>query len=313
MNRRVKLPGGPRQLANQIVGAQTLPVAIDEVMDLLAPAVKQYPQIFSQSDLTEGLIKSPISAVVPTDEHVTAICKSYISSATRMLGSLTAHGFTPGTSTALEVGCGRGYMTHALAALGVSEAIGLDIEPKTYSSIAEEPLVQAALTGRRRNTRNRALVHSVSVLEHIPEPREAFEEMHRVLKIGAFAYHGVDPWFSPVGGHSLCTLDFPWGHVRWSPQEFADYIRRHRPHEREVTLDFYYNGFQNPRLTVGEMESIVIERGFEILEWRDSKPAYQDHYAFLDQHVLSECRRNHPQVTVRDLMTSGYSMVLRKR
>ena len=331
LNRRVRLPSELRQLANQVVGAQTLPVAIDEVLGLLVPAAGQYPQMVRRSDVTEGVIKAPILAVIPTDQHVTAVCKSYISSASRILSSLTSHGFTPGTSTALEIGCGRGYMTHALSALGVSEAIGLDVKPKTYYSIAEEPLVQTALAHHRGGTRNKAwvgrgdalalpfpdesldLVHSVSVLEHIPDPMEAFKEMYRVLKTGAFAYHGVDPWFSPVGGHSLCTLDFPWGHVRLSSEEFVDYVRQHRPYECEATLDFYDNGFQKPRLTVSEMEAIVIESGFEIQEWPDSKPAYQDHYTFLDQHLLKECRRNYPLVTVRDLMTSGYSMVLRKR
>ena len=111
----------------------------------------------------------------------------------------------------------------------------------------------------------------------------------------------------------MCTLDFPWGHVRLSAVEFDDYLRTHRPHERENALDFYTNQFQTPRLTIGRMESFIIESGFEIKNWRESRSTYQDHYAFCNEGLLAECKEHFPDVTVRDLLTNGYSTVLRKR
>ena len=111
----------------------------------------------------------------------------------------------------------------------------------------------------------------------------------------------------------MCSLDFPWGHVRLTPAEFEEYVCRYRPHESLHALDFYHSSSQVPRLRMGEMASFTIRHRFEILEWRRSKARYQDHYSTLDEQVLDECLAQHPAVTVDDLMTTSYTMVLRKR
>jgi ubiquinone/menaquinone biosynthesis C-methylase UbiE len=73
------------------------------------------------------------------------------------------------------------------------------------------------------------LVVSQTVLEHVHDIGAAFREIARVLVPGGLAYHEVEPWFAPRGGHSLCTLDFPWGHVRTTEAEFARYVETFRP------------------------------------------------------------------------------------
>jgi SAM-dependent methyltransferase len=63
---------------------------------------------------------------------------------------------------------------------------------------------------------------SWEVLEHITSPNYAFKEMSRILKPGGFAFHQYNPFFSVDGGHSLCTLDFSWGHARLTDECFKD-------------------------------------------------------------------------------------------
>jgi SAM-dependent methyltransferase len=157
------------------------------------------------------------------------------------------------------------------------------------------------------------LVHSTSVLEHIRELEPALSEMYRVLKPGGFAYHHVGPWFGPGGGHTMCNLDFPWGQARLSSEEFRDYVSEYRPLELNKAMDFYDNYFQVPRLTIAEIQALVLKHGFEIKSWDENSSKYRAHYEFLDMQIVDECRRHFPNVTVRDLMTSGYNMLLQKR
>ena len=81
----------------------------------------------------------------------------------------------------LEVGCGQGHLTKALAARGV-DIVGIDANPQA-EEVASSPLV--------RHMRAEALdfddasfdfVVSVHAIEHIPELYAALAEMSRVLR-----------------------------------------------------------------------------------------------------------------------------------
>lgn len=83
----------------------------------------------------------------------------------------------------LEVGCGQGHLTRALASRGVN-VIGIDANPQA---------LEVGGTGRVRYMRAEALdfdddefdyVVSVHAIEHIPQLETALSEMARVLKPG---------------------------------------------------------------------------------------------------------------------------------
>jgi ubiquinone/menaquinone biosynthesis C-methylase UbiE len=86
----------------------------------------------------------------------------------------------------LEVGCGQGHLTKALAARGV-DIVGIDANPQA-EEVADSPLV--------RHMRAESLefddasfdyVVSVHAIEHIPELDDALAEMARVLRVGGKA------------------------------------------------------------------------------------------------------------------------------
>ena len=47
------------------------------------------------------------------------------------------------------------------------------------------------------------------------------------MRIG-IVFNKYNPFFCQGGGHSLCSLDFPWGHVRLTPIEFDRYMEEYR-------------------------------------------------------------------------------------
>lgn len=107
------------------------------------------------------------------------------------------------------------------------------------------------------------VVVSWEVLEHITNPNEAFKQMARILKPGGFTFHEYNPFFSVDGGHSLCTLDFPWGHARLSDEDFERYVTDLRPNEKEVSLSFFRNNLN--RMTLTHLNECMEQNGLEVL------------------------------------------------
>ena len=226
----------------------------------------------------------------------------------------------------LETGCGIGYAVMAMARLGVGDAVGIDSgavdsrHAHEKAAISERLGMSAgALEGRVRILAGDITampldddafdaIYSASVLEHIFDLPAAFMEMARVLRPGGFMFHNFDPFFSPQGGHALCTLDFPWGHARLNRDEFCRYVDEFRPHEAPYAADFYEHGFNRPRIAFHEIEQAIAAAGLSILSWREYwRP---DHLP--SSGVWREVNRHHPTASTRDLSVDGLYMVLTK-
>jgi 2-polyprenyl-3-methyl-5-hydroxy-6-metoxy-1,4-benzoquinol methylase len=149
---------------------------------------------------------------------------------------------------------------------------------------------------------------SFEVLEHVGSPAAAFASMARLLKLGGIAYHDYNPFFSSNGGHSLCTLDFPWGHARLDPLDFERYLREIRPTETDEALRFYLESLN--RMTMADLREAVEASGLELLAvipWTDRKLVPQ-----LGESVLAEVRRTYPTATATDLLATFVSVVARR-
>ena len=90
----------------------------------------------------------------------------------------------------LEVGCGQGHLTRALADQGL-DIIGIDANPQAPEIAGSKLVRHMEAQNLEFDDRTFDAIVSVHAIEHIPPLEEAFAEMVRVLKPGgeaAFVY-----------------------------------------------------------------------------------------------------------------------------
>jgi len=322
----VTLPLGLEHAAARIRASRTLPIPPQEIADGLTALFGQHPEYFAAPIRFDPRYASNV--LEPVTPHSPPI-ETYRGAALAVRSLVEANGFVLRNSRVLDVGCASGSYTFALGALA-GEVVGIDLDVETYVPPAQRAHARALLLPVNDDHRVHLeegdvmalrfpdesfdVVVSNTVLEHVLDLAAAFRETRRVLRRGGMAIHGVQPWFGPDGGHGLCTLDFPWGHVRLDDEEFTTYERAWRPLEAMDAIAYHRNGFQRPRLTLDQSKAAARDAGFEVLNWRETRVSVRDvHSGLVSTDLLTECRRRHPAVTKRDLLTLGYSAALRRR
>jgi SAM-dependent methyltransferase len=111
----------------------------------------------------------------------------------------------------LEVGCGRGLFQDL-----VTDYTGIDLS-SAVAPLMHKPFIACDATSLPFADRSFDAVWSVTVLEHIPQPQSALEEMRRVLKPGGLlflkpAWH-CRPWICegiPVRPYRDLTIRQRW-------------------------------------------------------------------------------------------------------
>lgn len=244
---------------------------------------------------------------------------------------LAAYDLTIKGKNVMEIGAYDGATAYALAKFGANKVIGSDIA--TYYIIqtpgveitVEDVQLQNKKLAELRNIFakevNSEIANNVSfqednicnssipsesldvilsweVLEHITKPENAFKEMARILKPGGIAFHEYNPFFSIYGGHSLCTLDFFWGHARLNNDDFERYVTEIRPNEKEVALSFYNDALN--RMTLAQLEQYITNAGLKIVNVMPMID--REHLTHLDSSTIKQIQNLYPSLTLHDLI-----------
>jgi len=253
---------------------------------------------------------------------------------------LKKHGFSLIGKHVLDVGCHAGIHSYLLVALGAAAVHGIDIpeygvrQAVDMHVSADSMAFQSNLLGELRrgvsghfsqevvsrvsfddisieelNSRDEfdAIV-SWQTLEHIENPGRAFERMFRALKSGGFCFHEYNPFFCYTGGHSLCTLDFLYGHCRLSATDFKRYIKQFRPEEEKIAMEFHEHSLN--RMSLADLNSYLQLAGFKtvsILPWIS-----RDGLKRFDGKVLRQVQANYPSVCDTDLLATSVWVLIRK-
>ena len=324
-NDRVELSEELVEAAARIRAARTMPISPEDVARILQTLFVKHPEWFSvpvRMDPRYGMkvLEPIVGSDPPVDVHRRG--------AEELRQIAAEFSIDLRVSRVLDVGCGAGYQSFALAGIA-GETVGIDINVDLQDLPARRERMRLALLEDVDDARVRLetgdvtdlrfddcsfdLVVSNVVLEHVRDLPRAFAEIRRVLRPGGLSVNGVQPWFGPDGGHSLCTLDFPWGHVRLSEEEFADYVAAWRPLEAADAVRRHRTGFQQPRHTLDRSRAAAVTAGLSIIRWEETRIGLRDaHCGLATEDLLADCRRVHPDVTKRDLLTIGYRAVLRR-
>jgi SAM-dependent methyltransferase len=152
------------------------------------------------------------------------------------------------------------------------------------------------------------LVVSWEVLEHLGDPGRSFGQIHRLLSPGGIAWHEYNPFFCIEGGHSLCTLDFLWGHSQVDAEDFRRYAAEFRADEGDAGLRFFTDNLN--RMTLHGLRALHAGLGFQELAILLSTKNWQA--SLVTTEILNRCRELHPTATLTDLLTPIVVAVHRK-
>ena len=249
------------------------------------------------------------------------------------------HGIPLLGSKVLEVGCFDGVRSSALREAGAGHVTGSDIAAyyilqQVDGEISEEAkraqndrlaglrqlyaeaqgggdgldFIEDSITESKLNSASFDLICSWEVLEHVTDPAAMFKQLHRLLKPGGMSVHEYNPFFCMEGGHSLCTLDIPWGHARLDDADVQRYLKRFRPDEIDIATRFFRHNLN--RMTFSDLNRYSLEAGLQVLA---IIPMPQRHYLrSLTPEIISQARALYPTLTTNDLISPVVWVVLRR-
>ena len=244
--------------------------------------------------------------------------------------SLNSYGISLNKKSILEIGCYNGMKTMLLGLEDCSSVTGSDVtfyyekqsdnqnlnvdshltrlrnsmktlfDEKQKSNIDSKVVfVEDDITNSALQEESFDILCSWETLEHITDIENAFSNMRRILKPGGIAFHEYNPFYSLNGGHSLCTLDFPWGHCRLDEKDFLRYITEIRPDELGLASSFYLNSLN--RMTINNLRTYSSNAGLKIVALIPFvKKAHLNVYTW---QALKDTSRHYPTTEVVDLVS----------
>jgi SAM-dependent methyltransferase len=287
-----------------------------------------------------SMLDPKTAAAPPTDEALRDRARKAAASAAEANAILGATAGASLSGRILDIGCYDGSTAFAMAADPSADVVGSDLaryyviqrpgDPPTDVAVEAQQVTLAELRERARRIANIEpgrvsfieddITHSTlppgtfdavvsfEVLEHLLDPAAAFAAMTGLLKPGGILYHDYNPFFAINGGHSLVTLDVPWGHARFSDDDVERYLREIRPSEAETALRFYRESLN--RMTRTELTAAIDGAGLRtiaIIPWTQRSLAAQ-----LSPAIVSEVRRTYPRLVAEELLGTFVTVVAQK-
>lgn len=258
----------------------------------------------------------------------------------KILPIIESQGKTLSNSRILEVGCHSGGTSFSLAESGASEVVGSEFSgykveavetskkefnnklnevndelknirtelSKHFKNSSKVKFVDDDICNSTLHPSSFDIVCSWEVLEHLHDPKEAFNSINKLLKDDGLMVHEYNPFFCLNGGHSLCTLDMLWGHTQLNGIDFERYLDQIRPGERDRAYSFYEKGLN--RMTLHDLNVYLKEANFDIISVLPFTK--EQHVRMVDQDILKNTKQHYPNATLLDLSTPRVYVIAKK-
>jgi ubiquinone/menaquinone biosynthesis C-methylase UbiE len=224
-----------------------------------------------------------------------------IAQAERTLEEAAGYGARVSGARVLEVGCGSGLYSLALAARAGWTVVGVDLHLSLFArdekgervrrlalkvlkelglgrdleaALRKLPLELVTMDARHLSFAPASfdLVWSRVCLEHVVPVEQALDEMARVLTPDGLMYHRIDPFFWVRGCHRRGLVDIPWAHARLSPDEYRRFVRQTEGRGRAAKRTSFVQ--QLNRFTVARWRDVIGATALEIHGWEEEHPAW---------------------------------------
>jgi ubiquinone/menaquinone biosynthesis C-methylase UbiE len=306
-----------RQELREIYQSDRLPRPLKEYELLVQNELRRRPELFYQGEPGKPgyHLRKPLKMIrkelLAPDEYLG-----------RVVSILIEHGLDLRHCNMLDVGCGSGVLAYRLKMAGAEKVRGLDVclnYPQTYFQdrqkalgLTEDACQFVVGNAEKMDFHDGAfdVIVSTSVIEHLNNVEKSFKEMNRVLRPGGLCIHFYCPYFGPIGGHSLLTLDFPWGHLRLLGEQLEEYLQGVRPNEVRRAKEFLEKEMSVAPQSLSEVAESAIRAGFQILHWEEG--VRKSHIPWITAELLGEVKSSFPSITVRDLVVDTVWAVFRK-
>ena len=239
----------------------------------------------------------------------------------------------------MDVGCYLGIQCFGAIEHGAISALGIDI-PEYYinSSLDKDVNASKILEDRRNDIRKYHshldqskitfqdtsvfemdfenefdIIFSWETFEHITNPKEALKRIYKALKPGGISYNAYNPFFCLSGGHSMCTLDFPFAHILLSNEEFKKYVEEVIPQNSpkgyaKLSYEFFTKGLN--RMTQYDLRKYIDEEGFKLLDFTSIPD--MNMMNLIDPSTLEIARELYPTLILNDLLCSMIYFTIQK-
>ena len=243
--------------------------------------------------------------------------------------------------TILEIGCFNGMKTDILALEDCLSVTGSDVSfyYEKQTNERSEPAVNNYLNQLRQTVTNLFTVKDRNIidkkvkfveddisksslpdnsfdiivswetLEHIIDINSAFANIQRLLRPNGISIHQYNPFFSLNGGHSLCTLDFLWGHCRLNENDVIRYFKEIRSEEYQLASSFYMDGLN--RMAQSDLKIASEKAGLEILTLIPF--VKKAHLSVYMNDFYEETKQHYPNVEPIDLISPIVWIVHKKK
>lgn len=226
----------------------------------------------------------------------------------------------PTSSSVLEVGCSDGLVCDLFAALGARSVVGVDVMLTAGCSFPTPGVRYHAMDASRLQFDSNSfdVAFSIATMEHVSEPASVIDEMIRVVKPGGHIYVQAGPLYhSPFGHHMFAYfLDEPWIHLRRSPQEIVEMVKRTDLASRIEAdtgqpAEDYIFGMLTPEHINGLLVSTY---GLEALRDRSDVEVLKLSYSTEGSDLMtSALRAELSRYSESDLYAHGFEVALRKK
>ena len=240
----------------------------------------------------------------------------------------------------MDVGCYLGLQCFGAMELGAGEAVGIDIPEYYVNQSTNNESVDASKVLENKRDKIRKLhphldqskisfkdvsvfemdyknefdiIFSWETFEHIMNPKEALARIYKALKPGGIVFSQYNPFFCISGGHSMCTLDFPFAHTLLTDEDFKKYVETIVPENAppkysELSYNFFTKNLN--RMTQNDLTKYINDVGFELVNFM-SMPDLSL-LNVIDDSTLDSAKTIHPTLTLNELLCSSVYFIGRK-